>query len=104
MLPCHASSLQVKALLSPLGCILQHIHADSHELRLSAHSLAHLHSLKCLQGHQDPLLQDELTTEKLTEAFDFLKDPSAKKAAQEIAGKIATEDGVAAGVEVGSCL
>ena len=50
------------------------------------------------------LLQDELTTEKLTEAFDFLKEPSAKKAAQEIAGKIATEDGVAAGVEVGSCL
>ena len=49
-------------------------------------------------------MQDELTTEKLTEAFDFLKDPSAKKAAQEIAGKIATEDGVAAGVEVGGCM
>eukprot|EP00891_Asterochloris_glomerata_P004480 jgi/Astpho2/4480/e_gw1.00067.94.1_t len=47
----------------------------------------------------EPIPIDELTTEKLTEAFDFLKDPSAKKAAQEIAGKIATEDGVAAGVE-----
>ena len=67
-------------------------------------SLAQLLSLTCLQSHQTPLLQDELTTEKLTEAFDFLKDPSAKTAAQEIADKIATEDGVAAGVEVGSCL
>ena len=65
-----------------------------------ANSLAHLNLAK----PPSPLLQDELTTEKLTEAFDFLKDPSAKKAAQEIAGKIATEDGVAAGVEVGSCL
>ena len=67
-------------------------------------SLAQLLSLTRLQSHQSPLLQDELTTEKLTEAFDFLKDPSAKTAAQEIADKIATEDGVAAGVEVGSCL
>jgi len=46
-----------------------------------------------------PIAVDKLSEDKLTNAFDFMARPEVKIKAEEIAAKLAEEDGVARGVE-----